>query len=720
MYQLVRGKPLKDIEFNIIRSTKGKYRNRLVCDDIFTFDTETTSDYVDEQGNVFMFDYDNPERAHNSLKHSVCYLWQFGINENRYIGRELSDFTDLLFELNQYISHNIIKFVFVHNLAFDFCFLQNVIKFDNVFARTPRHPMSATSRFYGIEFRCSYVLTNLRLETWADANKLKAQKKTGLLDYRVLRTPLTPLTQDELDYAIADLDVIYEGIKVYRKQYGAVWSIPLTHTGKVRRLCAEVMSVEPYYCKNVTALTPPNLNEYVKQAHAFIGGTVFCNWLYKRRTLKNVTQYDIVSSYPWALINNLYPQSRLLKVPKSKYDRYLNNPDYVYIIKFTAYGVESNYNCHFISKAKAISISHAVTDNGRVVSCDSISLILTSVDYHIFERCYTCKSIEIDELKISRCGYLSNTFRRFVIETYKDKTTLKNVPDKETLYQNKKENLNALYGDMVTKQFSDQIDYDYSDKENIWHKTILDDDIYAKKLGEVYRRQYKNYKVFLQGIFVTAWARSRIWSAVLDEQDGERMDEHIVYTDTDSLKMYHYNGDFFERDNKVVLTRHEEIARELGIDVNDLSPVDIKGNAHPIGVWEQEETAVKFRSLGCKQYMCEYADGHKKLTCAGISKLAVKCFKDIDAFDIDRTLTEKELVNAKDDKGHTAEKLTPYYNVEYPEVHYPDGYVCKYKSGVCLMPTTFNLSITPNDLALLYGIVADKLNKSYYREDIRK
>lgn len=714
MYRLVRGKPLSEIEFNIVRATKGKYRNKLVCDNIFTFDTETTSDYVDESGNVFMFDYDNPEKAHDSLKHSVCYLWQFGIDDTRYIGRELSDFTDLLFELNQYINHHVIKICFIHNFAFDICFLQNVLQFDSVFARTPRHPMTATNNYFGIEFRCSYVLTTLRLETWATSLNLPVRKRVGLLDYKQLRTPLTPLTQDEIDYSIADLDVIYEGIKVYRKQYGNIWQIPLTHTGKMRRACEKEMENEKYYCKQVTALAPQTLKEYVRQAHAFIGGTVLCNWLYKRRTIHNVECYDIASSYPWVCLNCLYPQTRFLRVPKGKEREYMAKKEYLYLVHFKARNVESLYNCHFLSKSKCLSIKNALCDNGRLVSCDELEIILTSVDFEIFERCYS-SDIEFVDMKVSRGGYLNNTLRRFIISLYKGKTTLKGVEGSEELYQSYKASINSVYGDMVTRTFSDSIVYDYSDKENIWHTEKLDDKTFSKKLKDLQKRQYKNYKAFIQGVFVTAHARARIWGAILDG-----LDEHLVYTDTDSLKVVGYTGDFFERDNKVVLTRHIEIARDLGIPVEDLAPLDIKGKPHPIGIWEKEATCKSFRSLGCKQYIAEYEDGTKHLTCAGVSKLAVQCFKTIDDFDIDRKLTEKELVACSDGKGHTAEKLTPYYNVEYPEVVYPDGYVCKYKSGVCLMPTTFNLSITPSDLSLLYGIVAEKLNKSYYREDIKQ
>lgn len=223
----------------------------------------------------------------------------------------------------------------------------------------------------------------------------------------------------------------------------------------------------------------------------------------------------------------------------------------------------------------------------------------------------------------------------------------------------------------------------------------------------VNKKKYKNYKAFVQGIFVTAWARQRIWDAVISG-----LDETIVYTDTDSLKLVDCDGKYFEEQNKIVLTRLDEIAKELSIPVDDLKPVDIKGISHPIGIWEREHDVKRFKSLGCKQYICEYEDGTKQLTCAGISKNAVSLFDEVDDFEIDRQLTEQELLKAD------AEKLTPYYCDDYPVVKYPDGYICKYKSGICLMPTTFNLSITPADLLLLFNEVINRLNQIYYKKGI--
>ena len=160
---------------------------------------------------------------------------------------------------------------------------------------------------------------------------------------------------------------------------------------------------------------------------------------------------------------------------------------------------------------------------------------------------------------------------------------------------------------------------------------------------------------------------------------------------------------------------NKKIAKDLGVPEEMFAPKDKFGIAHPIGVWEHEDTYEEFKSLGCKQYIYKDKDG-LHLTCAGVSKLAGQCFDTVDDFEIDRRLSEKELHECTDGKGHSAEKLIPYYSVSYGKVVYPDGYVSTYKCGVNLMPTTFNLSMSLNDLYYLFNEVKEKISKIFYEE----
>lgn len=705
MYQLIKGYPIEQLKFNTKR-VRGRGKNyKTICTDIFMFDTETTSAFVDENGNVSGFDYDNPEKSRNSLKHSLCYLWAFGIGANtRYIGRELTDLVLLLNKLNKYCPYE--KICYVHNLGFDFCFLENIIEFSDVFARRPRHPMRATDKKHNLIFKCSYTLMCLSLDNWAKSLNLDAQKKIGYLDYKKIRTPKTPLTEKELEYQIADLDVIYYGILKLINQYGDISKIPLTHTGKARLECEKEMENEKDYCRTVTKLLPQNIDEFIEQSRAFIGGTVLCNWLFKNRTLEDVDAYDITSSYPWVMVSSkcLYPMTPFFICPRGKESQYINNNKYVYLIHFKAYNILSKYNCHFLSKSKTVSRKNVECDNGRIYKADMVECVLTSVDYELFIQLYDISKIKIIVLKFAKGKPLNKTFRKFILKLYRDKTELKGIPEKLDLYANRKGTVNSMYGDFCTKLWADEIVFNNDTKQ--WDLDELTPEKFDDVLKKLSKKSYKNYKAFIHGVFVTAWARRRIWTAVLYED----MDEHIIYTDTDSLKMYQYTGDFFEKANAEILAEYEIIKKDLGVTDADLMPLDIKGNPHPLGLWDKESHVKFFRSLGCKQYICEYDDGSMALTCAGISKRAVKCFKTVDDFKTDRRLTEKELLESG------AEKLTPYYDTNYPNVVYPDGYISRYKCGVCLMPTTFNLSITPNDLKLLYMLVYEKTTKLIYRK----
>ena len=93
------------------------------------------------------------------------------------------------------------------------------------------------------------MLVNLSLDTWAKEKKLEVKKLTGNLDYNKLRTPKTELTQEELDYCIHDVLVMYSGLKEYKEKYEHIIEIPLTQTGEVRRECIKIFKDEYKYRK---------------------------------------------------------------------------------------------------------------------------------------------------------------------------------------------------------------------------------------------------------------------------------------------------------------------------------------------------------------------------------------------------------------------------------------------------------------------------------------
>lgn len=71
----------------------------------------------------------------------------------------------------------------------------------------------------------------------------------GDLDYNILRTPKTPLTDKEKGYCKRDCIVVYHGIKDFINIYKYQHAIPLTQTGRVRRVVKNFTKNDYKYLK---------------------------------------------------------------------------------------------------------------------------------------------------------------------------------------------------------------------------------------------------------------------------------------------------------------------------------------------------------------------------------------------------------------------------------------------------------------------------------------
>ena len=286
------------------KNKEGKYKRDKYLSNIITFDIECSSAWIDEAGNVISYRKGMSNDYWNSLEPlALCYIWQCSIDDNVYYGRELRDFTRLLDDLPEGV-HIII---WVHNLAYEFQFLCNIFTWNKVFARLAHKPMKASCKEYPlIEFRCSYMLTRLSLDSWG--KQLGVHKASGDLDYDILRTPLTPLTPEELNYCKQDCLVLYAGIKDYLKKYKVQRKIPLTQTGTVRREVKDLLIKDKQYVRYVKKLVPKSAAEYKRLQSVFAGGYTHANQMYSGKTVvDDIKHYDFASSYPAVMFCEKYP-----------------------------------------------------------------------------------------------------------------------------------------------------------------------------------------------------------------------------------------------------------------------------------------------------------------------------------------------------------------------------------------------------------------------------
>lgn len=671
---------MKNVKYNI--ETKRSYSKKKgsvyhsYCNDILTFDIETTSAWL-ENGKVKGYEKGHDNDYWNELQPlSLCYIWQFSFNDKVYFGRRIEEFENVLRDLPKDL--NIV--IWVHNLSFEFQFLTNFLKWKSVFARSPHKPMKCVPEKYpNIEFRCSYMLTRLSLEAWG--KQLGVHKAVGNLDYEKIRTPLTELTKDELYYCEQDCIVVYHGIKDYLSKYKTIRDIPLTQTGTVRRVCKELLMSDKEYSKYIKRLVPKSAEEYKMLMEIFSGGFTHANRIYSGKVIKGTIQhYDFASSYPTVMVAEKYPSTVWLYQFDRTFPTESDIDKYAYILKVRFTNLDCQTCNTYIQASKMIHCENTVLDNGRVISADMLEMYMTELDYLTIKETYKWEKAEILTKYRSEKRYLPKAFVDYILDLYLNKTTLKDVEGMEDLYMQSKQYINSLFGMMVTAIVQPNVIYNAD--ESTWKIQELTDVYVEEKLGKLSNTKFANEKrYFLSyswGCWVTAYARRNLWKCIIPN------DEDVIYCDTDSI---------FVRGEKDFSWYNKEITEKLktACEVQELDflktrPKTRKGKEKPLGIFDKEDDCIEFITLGAKRYVeRRKSDGKLHLTVSGINKEAVallnndiRNFKDEFNFDKDADCVHKQLCTYCDDM---------------PNVLFEDGFLSTYKHGINLRRTGYLLTI---------------------------
>ena len=577
-----------------IEKKKEKDEYVYYLDVIASFDIETSSFEID--GN----------------KSGCMYIWMLCIEGKVTIGRTWEEFTTTINKIVDFynLNENRRLIIYVHNLAFEFQWFCKYFEWVNVFARDKRKPMKALNSL-GIEFKCSYILSGCSLEKMAqDLTKYKVKKLVGNLDYSLIRTSKTELTKDELNYCINDVLVIVAYIKEQVEYYGKITRLPLTNTGRVRKLCKkECFNGENYnkYRELMNRLTL-NEKEYILLKNAFQGGFTHANWLFCEDVKENVKSFDFTSSYPTVMVSEKYPctKGEKVKVNIEEIERDKNLYCFVFNIRFKNIKPRL-YHENYISKSKCWELKKAKENNGRIISAELLTTTITEVDYFIIKEFYEWDSCEVGQCYRYRKAYLPKPLVNIILTLYEDKTELKDVDGMEFEYQLKKGMLNSCYGMICMDVASDEIYYDSE-----WESEKAD----LKDCIKQYNKDKSRFLFYPWALYVTAYARRNLFYAIKECKDD------YIYSDTDSIKITNYEKyiQFFERYNKWITERLERACKFHGFNVERLRPRTIKGKQKPLGVWDDDGFYTKFKTLGAKRYLVEVNNEKLKATVAGINK----------------------------------------------------------------------------------------------------
>lgn len=294
------------------------YRNKF-DNTIYTFDIETTSFLLldGEQLSADKYDTLSDDEKERSIPMSNMYIWMLGINDVVYYGRTWKEL-EYFFQNIEYYGTTNKKYIYVHNLSYEFQFLRNHFKMKDIFSRKSRKVMKCKLEDFNFELRCSYYMSAVSLDKLSKIYNLKTKKLTGNLDYNIQRNSQTTLTKEELDYCENDCLVVYEYIQKELETYKTLKNIPLTSTGHVRRELKEKIDKDyryKSYVKNSINIDPHIYNLLL---YAFAGGYTHSNWTLTDQIIKDVDSFDFTSSYPYCMVSYKYPRNSIQKMQSNK------------------------------------------------------------------------------------------------------------------------------------------------------------------------------------------------------------------------------------------------------------------------------------------------------------------------------------------------------------------------------------------------------------------
>lgn len=644
---------------------------------------------------VCSFDIETTTLFHVGKDQAVMYVWQFSLDNQQIImGRTWDEYKELckaideacsILKEDRELKEKPVLVVYVHNLSFEFQFLSGIFDFmpEDVFLRAERKPIYARSGC--IEYRCSYIQSNMSLARFCQAMNIEDKKLSGQdFDYTKKRYPWTQLTDDEIAYCKTDVISVVECIKKEMEKDGDnLITIPLTSTGYVRRECFEALM--PKIRKIKTIL--PMLDEYTLLREAFRGGNTHANRYYVGQVLENVKSKDMASCYPAQLINQKYP-----------YEFKQIEPDKETVLRYISYGCAVVFKALFknielrnerepipyISLAKTRSTGgeekcgkgyiDLVTDNGRILSAGICQMTITEVDYEIIDRMYKWDKMTVVQAMFAEKDYIPAEMLDVVKEYYEDKTKLKGLEDEDNqyFYMKSKNKLNSIYGMCATNPLQETIEYRFGEYKEV--------DVAENKKIQTLRKAILPYQ---WGVYCTAYARKALQEGI------DKCGDKIVYCDTDSIK--HVGEVNIDGINKSRIKT--DLKRGAYAD-------DRKGDRHYLGVYEDDGDYDQFITQGAKRYAV-VTHGKLKVTVSGVTKQineeTGKAFAAEELGQIENFKPGMIWSKAGGTRAVYNDKVDEYVNIDGHELHIT--------KNVAIVPTTYEMEY-PDDYEKLLNRIS--------------
>lgn len=598
------------------------------------------------------------------------YHWQLCINGDLVFGRRWEEFERLMAAIsNHYHLSDRRRFViYVHNLSYEYQFIKRFFGWKEVFLKKQRVVVKAVTDT-GIEFRCSYIMSNESLGLMC-ANSMAlhckiddkfAEEEGWLYDYEKYRTADTPVLPAEAAYYCNDVLGLYECIQERLKE-DTLATIPLTSTGYVRRDVRNACSSAKH--KRLIRRLSLNLETYTLCREAFRGGDTHARYTSAGTMLSEVDCYDIASSYPYVIMVEKYPMTPWKEMDAAKFPSlYKRGFALLFRLRLTDVKIKDIWDMPYIPHSKCRNVRNASCDNGRILTADSIEITVTDVDYRIICDCYSFVTQEISSLHASEKGYLPVGVRETTMKYFESKCRLKKVEGQEVNYAKSKNRLNGIAGMMETDPVRELWEID----EKSAHKVQQDTE---ELLGE-YNAKWSTFLAYQWGVYITAYGRERLWKVRCMKKGA------AAYNDTDSVYVPEEEG------FAACVEEYNQMIRREAALAPIVPVVTVNGKKFEMGILEHDGHYRRFITWGSKRYAGEDLKGGMHVTVSGLAKQRGESY-----------LREKGMEVFR--PGMTIERcgnMTAYYNDD--AVHYIEEDGCRMltASNIAMFPSTYTLTL---------------------------
>lgn len=598
--------PTKQLDFYVSKSKK----KANYLQDIIALDTETSHNHNDE------------------MPVGWIYQWAFKFCDDVVIGRTP---TELLTVLDKIISFYGLNeknkiLIYVHNLSYDMNYLVDFLvgHYGNNYTQiSPEVHKFTTFSIGGLEFRCSYMLSNSSLDKWCNDLNTEHKKLTGAIDYNVIRYQDTELQQIDWDYMIGDVESLYDCVQAQLSMYKDTLStVPLTSTGYIRREERNNYKKDRhnYFAFIDTML---DVETYLLCETAFSGAYTHGNRFFAGKTVNGKIRHrDFRSHYPSQIMCYQFPIGRFNLLKENATIQYCLKMSNVYcqliVITLKNCTLKKGVTMPYLQQSKCYAGRkdgfHSINDNGRILKfTGETTIVITELDLKLI-----CKQYNIEEYYISKVyGAIKGDIPEFIAETtnsafygktaykYEEKNA-KTVEEKAIAHLNlmqSKALLNAIYGCKATRP----VRQEFKIENGEWTREELTNEVIKEKL-DAYYKSYNSFNRFQFGVWITSCARYELFEYI--ECIGY---ENCLYSDTDSA-FYISTPEIEARIEK--LNEHKKqraINKGAFIEYNEKII-----NYDSFDLEDEEITSFRFLHSKCYGYTLE--SGKMELVIAGVTK----------------------------------------------------------------------------------------------------